>query len=232
LKIVSAYQPFFAPFPGFFLKAHRSDVLVLMDTVQFPRGTTWLTRNRFKNDQGTLWMTIPVRKKRLGIQRIHGVRICREGRWSRKHLLSLKTAYAHAPFFEDHVGFLEDVFSAGFEKLVDFNLRIIQHLIKHLGIETRVMLLSDLGVEGKEPGLSVEICKQLGASHFLAQSSAAKYLDAEAFERAGVELTFFNPRAAVYPQLWGSFIPNLSAFDILFNCGPRAGQVLNIGKHP
>ena len=115
-------------------------------------------------------MTIPVRKKRLGIQRIHGVRICREGRWSRKHLLSLKTAYAHAPFFEDHVGFLEDVFSAGFEKLVDFNLRIIQHLIKHLGIETRVMLLSDLGVEGKEPGLSVEICKQLGASHFLAQS--------------------------------------------------------------
>lgn len=177
-------------------------------------------------------MTIPVWKRGLGIQRINGVRICREGRWAKKHLVSLKTAYAHAPFFEDHVGFLEDVFSEEFEKLVDLNLRIIQHLMKYLGIGTQVMLLSDLGVAENEPRLSVEICKQLDASHFLAQNSAAKYLDSKAFERAGVELTFFNPRSVVYPQLWGPFIPNLSAFDLLFNCGPKAGEILNIGQRP
>ena len=68
--IISAYQPYFAPFSGFFAKALRSDLLVLMDRVQFPRGTTWLTRNCFKNDQGDLWMTIPVWKKGLGLQKI------------------------------------------------------------------------------------------------------------------------------------------------------------------
>ena len=58
--ILSANQPYFAPFAGFFHKAILADVFVLLDEVQFPRGTTWMNRNRFKNDQGTLWMTIPV----------------------------------------------------------------------------------------------------------------------------------------------------------------------------
>jgi hypothetical protein len=66
--IVSANQPYFFPYPGFFYKAHHSDIFVILDTVQFPRGTTWITRNRFKNHQGSLWMTLPVRKKGLGLQ--------------------------------------------------------------------------------------------------------------------------------------------------------------------
>jgi len=72
----------------------------------------------------------------------------------------------------------------------------------------------------------VEICRQLGASQFLAQRSAKKYLDEEAFEKAGIELKFFNPSPPVYPQLWGPFISNLSTFDLLFNCGPKASDIL------
>ena len=224
--IVSTYQPYFAPFPGFFSKAFHSHALVLLDTVQFPRGTTWLTRNRFKNDQGTLWMTVPVWKKGLGLQGINEVRICHERRWATKHLASLKTAYRKAPFFEDHLPFLEEMFSKRVEKLIEFNIRIIQHLMEDLQISTKIHLLSELGIEVKEPQLSVEICKRLGASHFLAQKSATKYLDKEAFQDVGVVLTFLTPRPPVYPQLWGPFIANLSAFDLLFNCGPKARKIL------
>ncbi len=224
--IVSAYQPYFAPFPGFFVKALRSDILVLMDAVQFPQGTTWLTRNRFKNDQGTLWMTIPVWKKGLGLQKINEVSICHEGGRARKHLLSLKTAYAKAPFFEDHLAFLEEVFSAKFENLIELNIRIIRHLMECMQITTRLLLLSELGIETQEPRLSVEICKELGASHFLAQAGAKKYLDKQAFQEAGIELKFFTPRPPVYPQLWGPFISNLSAFDLVFNCGPKAHAII------
>jgi hypothetical protein len=225
--IVSAYQPYFAPFAGFFAKALRSDVLVLMDAVQFPRGTTWLTRNRFKNDQGTLWITVPVWKKGLGLQMINEVRICHEGRWAKKHLASLKIAYANAPFFKDHQNFLEDVFSEHFKKLIDLNLNIIRHLMKYMGIPARLMQLSELGIEAHEPQLSVEVCKRLGASHFLAQHSARKHLDEQAFQKAGIEIKFFSPRPNVYPQLWGPFITNLSTFDLLFNCGPKAIDILN-----
>jgi hypothetical protein len=227
--IVSAYQPYFAPFPGFFQKAVRSDILVLMDSVQFPRGTTWLTRNRFKNDQGTLWMTVPVWKKGLGLQRINEVRICHEGRWARKHLSSLKTAYTKAPFFEDHLIFLERIFTEEFERLVDLNITIIGYLMAQLGISVRICLLSELDIDAREPHLSLEVCKRLRASRFLAQASAKKYLDKEAFQGAGIGLQFFNPRPPVYPQLWGGFVPNLSAFDLLFNCGPKGQKIIARG---
>jgi len=77
--IVSTNQPYFFPYPDFFYKAHLSDIFVILDEIQFPRGATWVTRNRFKNDLGTLWMTIPVWKKGLGLQNIDEVRIFDEG---------------------------------------------------------------------------------------------------------------------------------------------------------
>ncbi len=229
--IVSANHLYFAPFPGFFYKAHLSDVLVLLDEVQFPRGTTWITRNRFKNDQGTLWMTIPVKKKGLGLQNINAVRIYHEGHWARKHLASFKNAYANAPYFADHINFLEKLFSEKFEKLIDFNLEIIHYLIKCLKIDTKVVLLSELGVQTRGNQLLIDICRVMGASRYLAQSPAQKYLNPDLFRDAKIKLAYFKLPVIIYPQLWGSFIPNLSALDLVFNCGPKAPEIIT-SVHP
>ena len=56
---VATSQPYFTPYAGFFHKAGWADVFVLLDAVQFPHATTWISRNRFKNEQGALWMTVP-----------------------------------------------------------------------------------------------------------------------------------------------------------------------------
>lgn len=224
--VVSTYQPYFAPFPGFFAKARQSDIVVLMDSVQFPLGRGWLTRNRFKNDQGTLWLTVPVWKKGLGFQKISEVKICNEGRWYEKHLKSLKTAYQHAPFFEEHLDFLDMVFAGTFTKLLNLNLKILHYLMEYLDISTTVVLLSELGIEKKEPHLTVAVCEELKATHFLSHVKPGKVLAANLFERAGIETLFFKYRPAVYPQLWGPFISNLSTFDLVFNCGPKAERLL------
>lgn len=224
--IVSTHQPYFAPYPGFFYKAWRSDILVILDRVQFPRGTTWLTRNRFKSDKGVLSLTIPVWKKGLGLQRIDEVRICHDFPFARKHLASLKTAYARAPFFPDHLDFVVRLFSERDESLLGMNMKIIRYLMQQLHIHTEVVLLSHLGLEGQGERLLIQLCKRMKASVFLAQNAAQKYLNEESFRREGTETVFFRPPSWVYPQLWGSFIPNLSAFDLLFNCGPKAGDIL------
>jgi hypothetical protein len=174
-------------------------------------------------------MTVPVWKKGLGLQKINEVRICYEGRWVKKYLASLTTAYAKAPFFEEHQNFLEELFSVRFERLIDLNIKIIRYLMKYLQISARVVLLSDMGIQAREPQLSVGLCRELGATHFLAQGGARKYLDPAIFQTSGVRLRFFNPRPLVYPQLWGAFIPNLSVFDMLFNCGPAAQSILKKG---
>jgi len=224
--ILSANQPYFAPFPGFFYKAHLSDVFVLLDSVQFPRGTTWISRNRFKNDQGPLWMTIPVWKKGLGLQNIEDVRICHEGHWAKKHLASLQHAYAHAPYFNEHMSFVRKMFSNQYDKLIDLNLAIIRYLIRHLAVQTDIKLQSGTGIRTGGTPLLIDLCRYFGASTFLAQMPAAKYLDADLFQQAGILLKFFKPTTCIYPQLWGDFVYDLSAFDLLFNCGPKARDIL------
>lgn len=224
--IISTSQPYFSPFAGFFYKAHLSDIFVILDNVQFPRGTTWISRNRFKNDQGTLWLTVPVWKKGLGLQRIQEVRICHEGRWVSKHLASLKAAYARAPYFGEHLPFLESAYLSRFEKLLELNMELIRYLFQELKIKTKIKLLSELGVQTSGNQMLVEICQRLDASVYLAQQAAAKYLDCGLFQREGVKVQLIKPPACVYPQLWDAFISNLSSFDLLFNCGPKAHDIL------
>lgn len=224
--VVSANQPYFCPFPGFFRKALASDIMIILDEVQFPRGTTWTCRNRFKNDRGMFWITVPVRKKGLGLQRISEVRLCNEGRLGYKHLESIKAAYANAPYLPDHIDFITEMFSGRFDRLIDLNMSAIRYTLRNLRIGTKLMLLSELGVTGKGTDLLVEICRAVGAATFLAQKQAGKFLEAEIFRCNGIELRLFPYNPPVYPQLWGDFIPNLSAFDLLFNCGPGAGDIL------
>jgi hypothetical protein len=223
--ILSAHQPYFAPFPGFFYKAYRSDLFVILDNVQFPQGTTWISRNRFKSHQGALWITVPVWKKGLGLQKISEVRICHEGRWAKKHLESLKTAYGKAPYLSEHLGFLEEMFSEKNEKLMDLNLALIHYLMRALDIQTKAVLLSDLNVSSTGSRRLVDLCTKLGASRFIAQTPARKFIDEKLFQDAGVEISFLNPPALIYPQLWGDFIANLSAFDLVLNCGPKAHDI-------
>ncbi len=224
--ILSVSQPYFAPFPGFFYKIFRSDIFVSLDRVQFPRGATWLSRNRLKNDQGTLWMTIPVRKKGLGLQRIDQVMIDHQGRWAKKHVASLKHAYQNAPYYKDHMPFLEMTFLKKPERLVDLNLSVIRYLTTNLDINTRIMPLSELNIDGQGDRLILKLCGLVKAKTFLAQRPARKFMDISLFADAGIRLEFFNAPVPVYPQLWGDFIPNLSTFDLLFNCGPRSKEIL------
>jgi len=102
--IVSTHQPYFCPYPGFFSRPWcpmSSSCWIPFNS----RGTTLDLPKPLQNDQGTLWTTIPVYKKGLGLQRIDEVRICYDGKWPEKHLESLQVAYARSPYLEDHRAF-------------------------------------------------------------------------------------------------------------------------------
>ena len=176
-----------------------------------------------------MWLTIPVHKKGLGLQKIEDVRVYRDARRAQKLFLSLKHAYANAPYFHEHRQFLEGLFSTGYDRLIDLNMAVIRHLMLNLGINTRIVRLSELNIKSGGDRLLLDICRYFGASAFVAQSGAHKYLDIEEFYKAGVDIKCFKPRSTVYPQLWGDFIPDLSAFDLIFNCGPIARDIMISG---
>jgi hypothetical protein len=56
-------------------------------------------------------------------------------------------------------------------------MEIINYIFSFLRIETQIVLVSELGVSGKGMPLIIDICKSLGASQFLVQSSALTHYD-------------------------------------------------------
>ena len=59
---ISLHQPNFLPWLGFFDKMAKSDVFVIFDDVQFPRGKTYTSRTRIVNGEPR-WLTVPIKKK-------------------------------------------------------------------------------------------------------------------------------------------------------------------------
>ena len=62
--IVSIHQPNYLPWLGFFDKIKRSDLFVIFDDVQFPRGKKHFGhRNQIKTPNGTKWLSVPIKNK-------------------------------------------------------------------------------------------------------------------------------------------------------------------------
>lgn len=224
--IITTHQPIFLPWPGFFYKAYRADTMVLLDEVQFPLGRSWMNRNRIKCEQGELWLRVPVWKKGKGKQIIRNVELCDEIDWRRKHLRGLRHHYAHAPYREDYLPALESIYARNHQRLMDLNLDLIRFLSGALGLRRKLVLQSDLGVSGKGTDLLVSLCRALNADTYVTLPIVEKYLDIEKFQASGVKLIFARFCPSIYPQLWGDFRYNLSALDLLLNCGPKGLDII------
>ena len=209
----------------------QAEHLVLLDDVQFPLGGSWVNRNRFKNDQGELWLTVPVWKRGRSLQCIDEVEICNEENWQSKHLLSLEHAYKHAPYWDEHGGFCQQIYQRRWQGLLDLNLRILDYLRMTLGIEKSFLRNSTLVTTTKGSERLVSICKALGARQYLTIASSHKYLDQQLFHHHGIQIIYYKYEPPTYPQLWGDFIANLSVLDLLLICGPKsAGLIRQAGR--
>lgn len=229
--IVACHQPNFLPWIGFFYKALLADLVVLLDDVQFARGFTWVNRNRLKCDQGELWLTVPVKKKGRGLQKISDVEVVDEGNWPRRFFQGISQNYAHAPYFAEHSAFLKDLMQMRWRKLIDLNVAAIYYLAGSLGIGNKVVLQSSLQIQSQGSELLVKITKETGADVYLTPLVSKKYVDEILFARQGITIQFFKFIPPVYPQLWGEFIYNLSALDLLLNCGGKSLEVIKKYNH-
>jgi hypothetical protein len=229
--IVACHQPNFLPWTGFFYKALLADLVVLLDDVQFARGFTWVNRNRLKCDQGELWLTVPVKKKGRGLQKISDVEVVDEGNWPRRFFQGISQNYAHAPYFAEHRAFLKDLMQMRWRKLVDLNVAAIYYLAGSLGIGNKVVLQSSLQIQSQGSELLVKITKETGADVYLTPLVSKKYVDEILFAQQGITIQFFKFIPSVYPQLWGEFIYNLSALDLLLNCGGKSLEVIKKYNH-
>jgi hypothetical protein len=222
---LAVLQPGYLPWLGFFDQVRRCDKFVYYDDVQFDKHG-WRNRNRIKAPDGPRWLTVPVRHTGLGTPRILDVRIAPGAPWARKHVGTLRQLYARAPFAREYLPGLEALLGQPWERLVDLDIALIEQMCGWLGVPRPMHRASTLGVDGDRSGRLLNLCRHFHATRYLSGDAARSYLDEALFARHGIDVEWQQFRHPVYPQLHGSFVPYLSAIDLLLNCGPESGRVL------
>ena len=222
---VAVLQPGYLPWLGFFDQLRRADVFVYYDDVQYDKHG-WRNRNRIKTQSGPLWLTVPVKASadaHTGSPpRIIDVEIDGRTPWARKHVESIRQAYARAPHLARYLPPLEELLQRKWDRLVDLDLACAGLMAQWLGLERRIERSSALGIGGERSERLVEICRHFGASRYVSGDAAQTYLDLPLFERHGIQVEWQQYTHPTYPQLHGEFVPYLSALDLILNCGDEA----------
>ena len=224
-------QPGYLPWLGFFDQLRRADVFVYYDDVQYDKHG-WRNRNRIKTQSGPQWLTVPVLHHGRGLPSILDVEIDRRQPWARKHVASLRQAYARAGATARYLPELEEMLSRPWERLVDLDMALVEVMCRWLGLSPRIERSSQLGVPGERSERLVGMCQHFGARVYLSGSAARVYLDTALFERNGIAVEWQDYVHPVYRQQHGPFVPYLSAIDLLLNCGEESRSVLEGAAAP
>lgn len=226
--ILTSHQPDFIPYMGFFWKVAHCDMLVFSDDVQFSKSGmhNW---NRIKSPSGVTKITIPVHAH-------HDTPICDVMIADVQH--SLKTAiktieqnYSKAAHYREGRELLDlwDSYSKCHElSMMELNLNSILLFIERFGIwPKRMMLATGFQIYGHKDERIFQMCYKTGADTYLSGHGAAAYHQPAEYEKRKIRLLYTDYQPISYPQLYGEFVPNLSALDYVFNCGfelPRGWQ--------
>lgn len=221
---VAVLQSNYIPWKGYFDIIHDVDLFIFYDDVQFTKND-WRNRNRIKTPAGTAWITVPVGQD-IG-RRICDVTIP-DPRWAKVHWKTLSQNYSRAAHFGRYRGLFESVYLArAWLTLSELNRHLIEALCKELGIAARFADSRDYALEGQASERLLRLLLQAGAKTYVSGPSARDYLDAAAFERAGIEVAYKSYEGyPEYPQLHPPFDHRVSIVDVLFNLGPGAGAAI------
>ena len=222
--IVSAHQPAFLPWLGYFDRIARSDVFVFLDGIQFEKNS-FINRNRIKTKRGPLWLTIPVNHKGHTSSTMVATTIAGDNSWRRKQLCSISQAYSRAPYFGSVFPKLESLYKIEGATLADTCFSQLQFWLSELSITTRIVRMSDLELSERKSDLVLEICQKLGATNYISGALGRDYLELAQFQAASVGVTFQDYAHPEYRQLHGDFVPNLSIVDAWMNLGPETAAL-------
>lgn len=213
---ISAHQPAYDPWLGYFDKIKRSDTFVFLDTVQYEKNS-FTNRNKIKTSNGPVWITVPVIKSNHFDSIMSDMKIDIRSNWRKKHLNAIYLAYKKAKYFDVIYPQLEELYSVEYENLVDMTWDHLMFWLDMLNINTRIIKSSELDITSKKSDLVFDICKSLEADKYISGALGKDYLEMEKFNEAGIDVEFQDFHMQPYTQLHGEFIPNLGVIDFVMN---------------
>lgn len=225
---ISIHQPNYLPWLGFFDKIKQSDKFVIFDNVQYPRGKNHFgNRNKIKIHNGSKWLSVPVlgKSEKKNFNEIG----FKNDDWRREHLRLIEIFYKDAPYFKKYFHSINDILLYDFKTLNSLNVHLINYFIRVLGIETEVILSSNLvgnNISGADR--IITILEKLNATEYITGSGpgSVRYINEDDFNKRNIKLTWQHYKHPTYKQLHGEFIPYMNILDLLFNEGPNSINII------
>jgi hypothetical protein len=229
---LAAVQSNYIPWKGYFDLVDHVDHFVFLDEVQYTR-RDWRNRNQIKLGGAKQWLTIPVAAKGQYHQRIDETLIA-DHAWAETHWKTLVHAYRRAPHFEATAELLEPLYvqHRETEHLSEVNRAFVEAISAQLGIATTLSWSTEYATRPDKSLRLLDLALAVGADEYVSGPAARDYLDVEAFENAGVQVSWIDYTGyPEYPQGEGPFEHAVSIVDLLFHTGPDAPAYMKAARN-
>ena len=219
--ILSAHQPAYLPWLGYFEKIQASDIFVYLDTVQYEKNS-FINRNKIKTPNGWQWLTIPVRSKGHLNTTLFEIEVDEKQPWRTKHLKSIEMNYKNAHYFSHSFVQLQQIMSISNFNLADLCWEHLNFWLNKFEIKTKIVRSSELNLHSKNSDLIMDLCNYFSIKKYYSGALGGNYLNELKFLNHGIKITYQNFNHPVYEQMWGKFVPYMSIVDYWMNCGSGA----------
>lgn len=240
---VSAMQPYFFPYLGYFQLLEASASILLHDQLKYiKRG--FMHRNAYLQPGVGAKSFGPELQAKTTSGNIQDVCLSVDTRWRRQILSRLESAYGSTRFFNDVMPLVESVVNEPFDRLSELNIASIRMVRDYLEIDCDIIVVSQslpqlepqvlaerapsvgsqsAPVQTPSPDVKhrriIEICKLMASNHFVNPIGGIELYDRDLLDAHGVQIEFIQSELPAYAQLHSQqFVPYLSILDALFNC--------------
>lgn len=220
-------QPMLFPWVGLFEQLKLADVCIFYDNTAFSKGSF---TNRVQIPVAAhahKWLTLPLTKFSLGTE-IRDLVLRPEAEWKPRHLAFLAQVYDKAPFKEDMLNLVEEVYAGPQHQAMHTIVKSMQAVCRYYDIAPIFKYASELAVDtsdGKSEKV-LEMVKACEGSTYITGHGALKYLDHSLFEASNIRVHYMDYAKRAYPQVSTSvFNPYVSTLDLIANLGPEGKEI-------
>jgi WbqC-like protein family len=207
-------QPYFLPYIGYFQLITAVDQFVVYDNIKYTK-KGWINRNRFLQNGKDAMFSLSLKKDSDSLD------VCERelaADFDRERLLNqLRGAYRRAPYFEQTFPLIEQILRHPEPNLFFFLHNGIAQICAHLGITTKIIVSSEVGIDHQLRGQDrvLALCEALDATAYVNAIGGVDLYSKKTFQEKGIELQFIQSKPFDYVQFDDAFVPSLSIIDLL-----------------
>lgn len=218
MKVLSAIQPSFLPWRGYFDIISKSQVFIFYDHVQYDKNG-WRNRNKILINNKPSWITLPIQNDKFK-KKIKDVKLHNPSFNINKVLNTIYFNYNKHPNFKNFYKILENILKKDWIYLSDLNIELTKEISRYLKIKIKYYLSSEFKyTEDKNLNL-IETCKRFDCDHYLTGKLAKNYINIELFKKNDIKVIWHEYPEKKYKQFNNPnnlFYEKMSIIDYIFN---------------